>query len=140
MAGKKKKNKNQGPMDPKTREHLEECVQTIKEFIEKFRQFYWQFRRAYLGEPVTTDAERKFLRMKSEIARHHQYLFEQVGRDYIGGTVLTDFLRTVVNLEKVSKTQSSNYYKIEKFWHEIDLNLEDSLVSIQFRLDQEDQS
>ena len=139
MAAKKKK-KTQGPMDPKTREHLEECAQSVREFTEKYKQLYWQFRKAYLGEPVTTDAERKFLRIKSEVARHHQYLFDQLGPDYIAGVVLTDFLRMVVNLEKVSKTQSTNYYKIEKLWHEIYMNLEDSLVSIQFRLDQEDQS
>jgi len=140
MAAKKKHKKQQGPMDPKKREHLEECVQSIREFCEKYKQLYWSFRKAFLGEPVTTDGERKFLRMKSEVARHHQYLYEQLGQEYIGGTVLTDFLRSVVNLEKVSRTQSSNYYKIEKLWHEIYLNLEDSLVSIQFRLDQEDQS
>jgi hypothetical protein len=98
------------------------------------------FRRAFLGDPVTTDAERKFLRMKSEIARQHQYLYEQLESKYIGGKVLTDFLRTVVNLEKISKTQATNYYKVEKHWHEIYLNLEDTLVSIQFQLDQEDQS
>lgn len=127
-------------MDPKTRENLEESVQTLTDFIAKFKQFYWTFRKAFLGDPVTTDAERKFLTMKSEVARLHQYLFEQLGNAYIGGTVLTDFLRTVVNLEKVSKTQDANYYKIEKHWHEIYMNLEDTLVSIQFKLDQEDQS
>lgn len=138
MAGKKKK--TQGPMDPKARENLEESVQTLKDFLEKFKQFYWLFRRAFLGDPVTTDGERRFLQMKSEVARQHQYLFEQLERNYVSGTVLTDFLRTVVNLEKISKTASSNYYKIEKHWHEIYLNLEDSLVTIQFKLDQEEQS
>ncbi len=139
MAAKKKKQTN-GPMDPKKREILEESVQTLTEFIEKFKQFYWTFRRAFLGDPVTTDLERKFLKMKSEVARQHQYLFEQLGENYIGGIVLTDFLRTTVNLEKISKTQDTNYYKVEKHWHEIYMNLEDTLVSIQFKLDQEDQS
>ena len=139
MAAKKKK-QNQGPMDPKEREHLEECVEVITEFIGKFKQLYWTFRKAYLGDPVTTEAERKFLMMKSEVARLHQYLYEMLEDKYIGGVVLTDFLRTIVNLEKISKTQDTNYYKIEKQWHEIYMNLEDTLATIQFKLDQEDQS
>lgn len=123
---------------PKERERFEECVAGIRSFLELWTQFYWAFRHAFLGEPVTSQSEYQFLQMKSEVARRHQFLFEQLGDLYINGGLLTDLLRMIVNLEKVSKTQKDNYHKIEKFWHMVFLNLQDTLISIQFRLDQED--
>lgn len=125
---------------PKEREHLEECVATIKSFLEVWIQFYWTFRHIYLGDPVTVQKELQFLQAKSDVARRHQYLYDQLGKLYIGGEFITDLLRKVVNLEKISKTQKENYHKIEKHWHTVFLNLHDTLISIQFRLDQEDKS
>ncbi len=125
---------------PKEREHLEECVATIKSFLDAWVQFYWTFRHIYLGDPVTIQKELQFLQAKSDVARRHQYLYDQLGPLYIGGQYITDLLRMVVNLEKISKTQKENYHKVEKHWHTVFLNLHDTLISIQFRLDQEDKS
>lgn len=132
------KTKGPKPMDPKEREHLEECLANLKTFLTVWQTFYFLFRQAFLGEPVTVDLENRFLKLKSEVARKHQFLYEQLGQLYIGGALITDLLRMVVNLEKISKTQSSNFYKIERFWHEFYLNLYDTLTTIQFRLEQED--
>lgn len=123
---------------PKEREHLEECVQTIKGFLDTWLKYYWQFRHAYLGDPVTVATEFAFLQVKSEVARRHQYLFNELEQLYIGGDEITDLLRKTVSLEKVAKTQSDNYYKVEKAWHIFYINLHDTLASIQYRLDQED--
>lgn len=125
-------------MDPKEREHLEECLANLKTFLVSWQAFYFLFRQTYLGEPVTVDLENRFLKMKSEVARKHQFLYEQLGQLYVGRALITDLLRMVVNLEKISKTQSSNFYKVERFWHEFYLNLYDTLTTIQFRLEQED--
>lgn len=125
---------------PKEREHLEECVVTLKSFLELWVQFYWIFRHAFLGDPVTMQKELQFLQLKSEAARRHQYLYDQLGDLYVGGGYITDLLRKVVNLEKISNTQKENYHKVEKYWHTVFLNLHDTLISIQFRLDQEDKS
>jgi hypothetical protein len=122
----------------KEREHLEESTATIKAFVDVWTQLYWAFRHAFLGDPITVQAEAQFLQIKSEVARRHAFLFDQLGRLYIGGEHLTELLRKIVTLERVSKTQKDNYYKLEKHWHVIFINLNDSLMSIQFRLDQED--
>jgi len=126
-------------MKPQEREHLEECLANVKSFVKIWLDFYLTFRRSYLGEPVTPECEASFLRLKSEVAQRHQYLYDQLERHYIGGAVITDLLRAVVNLEKIAKTQSENYYKVEKNWHQFYLNLHDTVTSIQFRLEQEDQ-
>jgi hypothetical protein len=125
---------------PKDREQLEECVATVKSFLDLWLQFYWFFRRVFLGEPVNTQKELQFLQFKSEVARRHQYLMDQLGREYIGGGDITDLLRKVVNMEKIARTQKENYHKIEKEWHIVLINLHDTMISIQFRLDQEDKS
>ena len=138
MVARKKKVAPVG-IPPKEREHLEECAANIKAFLEIWSQIYWTFRHAFLGDPVTMEKEIRLLQLKSEIARRHQFLYEQLGEHYIGGEMTTDFLRIVVNLEKISKTQVENYYKIEKKWQLFLLNLNDSMTTIQFRLDQEDQ-
>ena len=132
------KTKGSKQMDPKEREHLEECLANVKTFLVTWQSFYFLFRKTYLGEPVTVALENRFLKLKSEVARKHQYLYEQLGKLYIRGALITDLLRMVVNLEKISKTQSSNFYKIEHFWHEFYANLYDTLTTIQFRLEQED--
>lgn len=125
---------------PKEREHLEECIASIKSFLELWVQFYWSFRRIFQGDAVTVQKELQFLQLKSEVARRHQYLYDQLGNVYIEGGNITDLLRKIVNLEKVSNTQKENYYKVERGWHTVFLNLNDTLISIQFRLDQEDKS
>ncbi|KXK37577.1 MAG: hypothetical protein UZ16_OP3001001067 [Candidatus Hinthialibacteria bacterium OLB16] len=125
---------------PKEREHLEECVAAIKSFIELWVQFYWSFRRIFSGDTVTVQKELQFLQLKSEVARRHQYLYDLLGNLYIDGAYITDLLRKVVNLEKISHTQKENYYKVEKGWHTVLINLNDTLITIQFRMDQEDKS
>jgi hypothetical protein len=133
------KSKVLAPMKPQEREHLEECLANVKSFVKIWLDFYLAFRRSYLGEPVTPEHESSFLRLKSEVAQRHQYLFDQMGSHYVGGAVITDLLRSVVNLEKIAKTQSENYYKVERNWHQFNMNLQDTVTSIQFRLEQEDQ-
>jgi hypothetical protein len=125
-------------MPPKEREHLEESVATLKSFLDLWGQFYWGFRKAFLGEPITVQIEDQFLKLKSEVARRHQYLYDQIEGFYVGGEHITDLLRKIVTLEKISKTQKENYYKVEKHWHTIFINLHDTMMTIQFRLDQED--
>jgi hypothetical protein len=138
MAKKKKESKHV-PLDPKEREHIEDCIKRIKEFQALWLDFYFRVRGSFLGEPVTAEQELKFLQVKSEVAMRHQYLYELLGQHYLGAQLLTDLLRKVVNLEKVSKTASENYYKIERFWHEYFVNLQESMVALQFRLELEDQ-
>jgi hypothetical protein len=143
----KKKPEKKKDLSPKDREkkikYLEECRDSIKPFLPMWVQFYWIIRHAKKGDPVTTEMEIKFLRMKSELARKHQYLYEQLnenefGRLYIDGESATGFLRSVVNLEKITNTRDENYYKVEKYWHRFFIALRDSLTSIEYQLDQED--
>ena len=134
-----KKEKKLEPLDPKVREHMEECIKSVREFQGIFIDFFFRVRSSFLGEPVTAEQELKFLQIKSEVAMRHQYLFEQLGQHYIGGMVLTDLLRKIVNLEKISKTAATNYYKVERSWHEFFMNLQDSMTALQFRLELEDQ-
>ena len=138
MAAKEKKPQ---VMDPAEREHLEECAKTVREFLKLWVEFYFMFRSPFLGEPVTVEHEARFLELKSKVAFRHQFLYEQLsdGDHYVGAAYITDLLRMIVNLEKISHTQSENYYKIEKIWHQFYINLYDSLTKIEFRLKQEDQ-
>jgi len=133
-----RKAKGPVPLAPAERERLEECLAGIKSFFPIWLEYHLAFRRAYLGEPVTVEQEARFLQLKSDVARRHQYLFDQLGRDYVDGAYITDLLRSTINLEKVAKTQSTNYYKIENNWHRFYMNLQDTVTSIQFRLEQED--
>lgn len=139
MLGKRKSDKHK-PMNPQERENLEESVTTIKEFLSMWTEFYWMVRRSFLDKQFKPAQERDFLKLKSEVARRHEYLVEQLGRNYVGGKGITDILRMTVNLEKLAATATENYYKLEKFWHEVYLNLSDSLFNIQFKLEQEEKN
>jgi len=92
---------------------MEECIKSVREFQVIWIDFYFRVRSSFLGEPVTAEQELKFLQINPKWRMRHQYLYE-TARTYYIGAVLTDLLRKVVNLEKISKTAATNYYKVER--------------------------
>ena len=86
------------------------------------------------AEEITREDEQSFLKLKSLLARRHQYLIDNLGDDYIGAKPVTPILSLCVNLHVVSRVHRNHYADIEEKWHNTFLSLNETMGHLRFRL------
>jgi len=109
-------------------------LEAIREFTENWILYMKMFKAAHHGTELTRDAEAKFLKLKSTLARRHQYLLDNLEDDYVAGESITPLLSLCVNLQVVSRVHRSHYADIETKWHDTFLALNETMGRLRQRL------
>lgn len=96
----------------------------------KFRKYYL---KAFTTEPISREEEHDFLEIKSEIAKYHRVLSEEVHENlYFAGDKIIELLRksiSVAHLRALPLVDKNLYYKM---WHYIFIHLGRTLGAYQF--------
>lgn len=106
-----------------------------KEFLDLWLQYHDLFNKARGGEDITREDEERFLRIKSELARRHVILMEFLGDDYIAAQPVTELLRSTVNLRTVSQSAREHFVRIETWWHDTFLRLNETMGNLKYQLE-----
>lgn len=106
-----------------------------KEFLDLWLQYHDLFNKARSGEDITREDEERFLRIKSELARRHVILMEFLGDDYIAAQPVTELLRSTVNLRTVSQSAREHFVRIETWWHDTFLRLNETMGNLKYQLE-----
>ena len=96
----------------------------------KFRKYYL---KAFITEPISREEEHDFLEIKSEIAKYHRVLSEEVHENlYFAGDKIIELLRksiSVAHLRALPLVDKNLHYKM---WHYIFIHLGRTLGAYQF--------
>ncbi len=113
----------------------EQKITRTKEFLDQWVVFHEMFVKARTDEPITREEEDRFLKVKSDLARKHQILMEFLDKEYIDKEPITNILRATVNLRTVSQSAYDHYVRIETWWHNTFLALNESLGNLRYKLE-----
>ena len=106
------------------RERYEKQRAELKNFQDMWFTYLTMFRGAYYGSlEITREEEDKFLRLKCQLARRHEYLIYWLDKEYIVMEPITKLLQDTMTLRRVSEYKRNFYTKIEAAWHRTVLSL-----------------
>jgi hypothetical protein len=119
------------------REEIEFRIAAVQKFLEQWQRFDSSFQRAYRQEKITQQDEEEFLKLKSEIARRHQYLLEYLGEEYRMGMPITSYLSDTVTLSNMQGIHFDFYKKLCGQWHATFLALNAALGYLMVHLEEQ---
>lgn len=120
------------------REEIEFRIAAIKSFLELWHKYNAMFQRAYRQQQeIPQEEEDEFLKLKSEIARRHQYLLEYLGDEYKRGVPVTPYLSDTVTLKSMQGIHFDFYKKLRGQWHTTFLALNDALGDLMVHLEEQ---
>lgn len=118
------------------REEIEFRIAAIKKFLELWGKYDEMFQRAYREEgPIDQEDEEEFLKLKSELARRHQYLMEYLKEEYNLGVPITPYLSDTVTLDNMRGIHFDFYKKLCGQWHATFLALNNALGYLMVHLE-----
>lgn len=120
------------------REEIEFRIAAVQSFLEMWQKFNAHFQRAYRQqEEIAQQDEEEFLKLKSEIARRHQYLLEYLGEEYEHGLSVTSYLSDTVTLDNMQGIHFDFYKKLRGQWHTTFLALNSALGYLMVHLEEQ---
>ncbi len=119
------------------REEIEFRIAAFQDFLEKWQKFNQMVQRAYRQEEITQQDEEEFLRLKSELARRHQYLLEYSGEEYKMGLPITSYLSDTVTLKNMQGIHFDFYKKLCGQWHATFLALNAALGYLMVHMEEQ---
>ena len=113
--------------NPKEKEEIEFRIKAIQQFLELWYRYDELFQHAYRDKDVSAEKEEEFLKLKSQLARRHQYLMEYLGKEYSRAEAITPFLSDTVTLRNMVGIYFDFYKKLRLQWHSTMLRLNEAL-------------
>lgn len=113
----------------------EQKLERTKEFLDQWVIYHDMFAKTRTDEPISREDEERFLKIKSDLARKHQILMEFLDKDYIDREPVTNLLRATINLRTVGQSAYDHYVRIETWWHNTFLALNETLGNLRYRLE-----
>jgi len=111
----------------KEKEEIEFRIKAIQQFLELWYRYDEMFQHAYRDKEVSAELEEEFLKLKSQLARRHQYLLEYLGKEYNRPEPITPFLSDTVTLRNMFGIHFDFYKKLRLSWHATMLRLNEAL-------------
>jgi len=111
----------------KEQEELEYRIKLIKNFLDKWDRYDQLLQKSYREKNNTSEEEEEFLKLKSQVARSHQYLMEYLGPEYVRPEPITPFLSSTVTLDNMKDIQFDFFKKLRLQWHATMLRLNEAL-------------
>jgi hypothetical protein len=119
------------------REEIEFRMAAVQKFLEQWQRLNAMFQRAYRQEEITQQDEEEFLKLKSLVARRHQYLLEYLGEEYEMGQPITPLLSDMVTLRNLQGIHWDFYKKLRGQWHVTFLALNSALGYLMVHLEEQ---
>lgn len=117
-----------------TQTRTEAEIEEVRSFVENWILYMKMFKKAHYGGEISREDEQNFLKLKSLVARKHQYLMDSLAQDYIAAKPVTKILSLCVNLQTVTRVNRSHYVDIETKWHDTFLALNETMGHLRYRL------
>lgn len=111
----------------KEKEEIEYRIDLIKQFLEHWSQYDKLFDDAFHKKNVKSEQEEKFLKLKSQLARRHQYIMDYLGKEYHRPEPITPYLSDTVTLYNMVGIHHDFYKKLKLQWHTTTLHLNQAL-------------
>lgn len=121
----------------KEKEEIEYRIQVIKQFLELWNRYDQLFDSAYHEKDPKAELEVEFLKIKSNLARRHQYLMDYLGDEYKRPEPVTPFLSDTVTLQSMVNITFDFYKKLKLQWHATTLHLNEALGTLMTQLELE---
>ncbi len=99
--------------------NLEKKIRDLQELIDKWNDFYGMMDSVKKGADFAEEHERKFLDLKSSIARKFQAMADKFERKTFPDEEMTNVLTEVVSLEDVNKMSSFAAGQFQSTWHRV---------------------
>ncbi len=112
---------------PKEQEEIEYRIKIVKSFLEQWERMDELVQKAFRQKEVTGDEEEEFLKLKSQLARRHQYIMEYLGKEYVRPEPITPFLSSTVTLDNMKDIHFDFFKKLRLQWHATMLQLNEAL-------------
>ncbi len=110
---------------------LERKIELLREFIGEWVKFRDFLTSSLKAGKVSAEDERKFLELKSLIARKHQGLMQTLGEEFPPDQRLMDIISHAVSLESLVGTSGMQFRKIENDWHLSYIHLNEVLGTLE---------
>ncbi len=111
----------------KEKEEIEYRIKVIKQFLELWERYDAMFQHVYREQDATNEEEEEFFKIKSQLARRHQYLLEYLEDEYIKPEVITSYLSDTLTLRNMIGIHFDFYKKLRMQWHATFLHLNEAL-------------
>lgn len=99
--------------------NLEKKIRDLQKLIDKWNDFYGMMDAVKKGADFAEEHERKFLDLKSSIARKFQAMADKFERKAFPDEEMTNVLTEVVSLEDVNKMSSFAAGQLQSTWHRV---------------------
>ncbi len=116
---------------------LERKIELLKEFIGEWIEFR-DFLKGVLKDKtiaIEAEEEKRFLEIKSRVARKYQGLAHVLEKDFIPDGRLMDIVSHAVSLESMTGTSDMQFRKIENDWHLSYIHLNELLGKLESERD-----
>lgn len=121
----------------KEKEEIEYRINMIKKFLEIWVRYDQLFSQAYMEKEVASEMEDEFFKLKSQLARRHQYLLEYLGKEYDRAEPITPYLSDTVTLNNMVGIHFDFFKKLRLQWHATFLRLNEALGYLMTHLELE---
>ncbi len=115
---------------------LERKIALLIEFIDEWIGFRDFLKGALRDGKISAEEERKFLEIKSLIARKYQGLGQTLGEEFSPDNRVTEIISQAVSLEGMAGTSGMKFAKIENDWHQSYIRLNEFLGGLESQRDQ----
>jgi hypothetical protein len=129
--------KDMSTWNQKEKEEIEYRIKVIKQFIELWERYDAMFQALHRDQDATNEEEEEFFKVKSQLARRHQYLIEYLEDEYVKPEVITSYLSDTLTLRNMIGIHFDFYKKLRMQWHAIFLHLNEALGYLMTRLELE---
>lgn len=99
--------------------NLERKISDLQELIDKWNDFYGMMDAVKKGANFTEEHDKKFLNLKSSIARKFQAIADKFERKTFPDEEITNVLTEAVSLEDVNKMSSFTAGQLQNTWHRV---------------------
>jgi hypothetical protein len=111
----------------KEKEEIEYRISLIKKFLEMWIRYDEMFNEVYMNKEANQEKEEEFFKLKSHLARRHQYVMEYLGDEYKKAEPITSYLSDTVTLQNMVGINFDFYKKLRLQWHATFLQLNEAL-------------
>ncbi len=112
---------------------LERNIVATQQFLDLWVRFFDMMVQARRAEKVTQDLEVAFLQVKSELARRHKVLEQNLGVDYGLDANTMNIIGSAISLDSLCSSSDVAMKKLENEWHRAYIAINETLGILQNR-------
>ncbi len=113
--------------------NLESKIKQVNEFVQLWATYFEIYKRASNQQVFTEEEEKKFLELKSSLARKYQGLMDQIGIKPTAEDRTYDVISQIMSLKSINTLSPLQMEKMETDWHNSFISLNKILGTLENR-------